>query len=88
MVRIRITRQTEGVLIEVIDNGRGMEADQVAELLSPAGQALRGIGIPNTNRRLIQMYGQGLTIISRPGEGTSVSFVIPEHRRLEKKSGN
>ncbi|MCM3493784.1 ATP-binding protein [Paenibacillus lactis] len=88
MVRVRIKRQTEGVLIEVIDNGRGMEADQVAELLSPAGQALRGIGIPNTNRRLIQMYGQGLTIISRPGEGTSVSFVIPEHRRLEKKSGN
>nr|WP_137060897.1 hypothetical protein [Paenibacillus terrae] len=36
-----------------------------------------GIGISNTNRRLIQLYGQGLSIDSKPGEGTTVSFVIP-----------
>lgn len=77
-VHIRITRQDNSTLIEVKDNGKGMEQDKVTELLSPTLNGKRGIGIANTNRRLIQLYGQGLSIRSKPGEGTTVSFVIPD----------
>ncbi|MEC0226726.1 hybrid sensor histidine kinase/response regulator [Paenibacillus alba] len=79
-VHIRVTRQDNFTLIEVKDNGKGMEQDKVIQLLSPTMKGKSGIGLSNTNRRLIQLYGQGLFIFSKPNEGTTVSFVIPDKR--------
>ncbi|TVX89730.1 ATP-binding protein [Paenibacillus agilis] len=79
-VHIRIIRQNHSTLIEVKDNGKGMEQEKVVSLLNPTMKGKGGIGVTNTNRRLIQMYGQGLFIDSKPGEGTTVSFVIPDQR--------
>lgn len=76
-VHLRVVRQYHSILIEVIDNGIGMSLEMVAHLLNPAMKEKGGIGISNTNRRLIQLYGRGLSIDSKPGEGTTVSFVIP-----------
>ncbi|WP_314588144.1 ATP-binding protein [Paenibacillus terrigena] len=78
-VHIRITRQDISTLIEVKDNGKGMDQEQLAQLLIPTMKEKGGIGISNTHRRLMQLYGQGLTIISKPNEGTTVSFVIPNN---------
>ncbi|WP_244209049.1 ATP-binding response regulator [Paenibacillus ferrarius] len=78
-VHIRITRQDSCTLIEVKDNGKGMEQEKVIQLLSPSMKGKKGIGLSNTNRRLTQLYGQGLSIFSEPNEGTTVSFVIPNH---------
>nr|WP_323958426.1 histidine kinase [Brevibacillus composti] len=64
-------------LIEVRDNGIGMEEKKVHALLDLSVKDRSGIGVPNTNRRLTQMYGKGLSIYSQPGEGTIVSFRIP-----------
>ncbi|MEJ8545288.1 hybrid sensor histidine kinase/response regulator [Brevibacillus borstelensis] len=83
-VQIRIACQDRSALIEVKDDGIGMEQDKVRQLLDPAGKSKAGIGLSNTNRRLTQLYGQGLSVQSKAGEGTSVSFVIPDRgRRLE-----
>lgn len=79
-VHIRITQEDQSILVEVKDNGKGMDQEKASELLSPTLKGRRGIGLANTNRRLIQIYGQGLSIISRPNEGTTVSFSIPKHR--------
>ncbi|GIP36076.1 ATP-binding protein [Paenibacillus sp. J2TS4] len=84
MLQLRITRQGSCMLIEVKDNGKGMGQDKVTQLLSPTMKGKSGIGIANTNRRLIQLYGQGLSIISKPNEGTTVSFVIPDNRNKEE----
>jgi sensor histidine kinase YesM len=78
-VHLRIARQDGFTLIEVEDNGMGMEQKQVMQLLNPIRKANGGIGISNTNLRLIELYGQGLSIISNPGKGTTVSFVIPDN---------
>jgi len=77
IVRLRVVRQHRGILIEVIDNGIGMTSETVVRLLNPAMKERGGIGIANTNRRLIQLYGQGLSITSELGQGTTVSFTIP-----------
>ncbi|RXZ80386.1 response regulator [Paenibacillaceae bacterium] len=77
-VHIRMARQSSFTLIEVRDDGKGMEQAMVDQLLHPTMKGKGGIGIVNTNRRLIQLYGQGLSIISKPNEGTTVSFVIPD----------
>ncbi|WP_256759460.1 ATP-binding protein [Cohnella sp. WQ 127256] len=79
-VHIRITRQDSFTHIEVMDNGKGMEQEKVIQLLSPTLKGKRGIGLSNTNRRLTQLYGQGLSIHSKPNEGTTVSFVIPDNQ--------
>ncbi|MFU1795081.1 hybrid sensor histidine kinase/response regulator [Paenibacillus azoreducens] len=77
-VCIRITRQPGRTLIEVKDDGKGMEHEQVVQLLDPTLKGKTGIGIANTNRRLKQLYGQGLSIVSQPDAGTTVSFTIPD----------
>lgn len=82
-VHIGITRQQNFTLIEVKDNGKGMEQETVTQLLSPTMKGKDGIGLSNTNRRLTQLYGQGLSIFSKPNEGTIVSFVIPDNRNKQ-----
>ncbi|MFB5761337.1 hybrid sensor histidine kinase/response regulator [Paenibacillus medicaginis] len=77
-VHISITHQNDCTLVKVSDNGKGMDQEQVNMLLSAGISEKGGIGISNTNRRLKQLYGQGLSIVSRPGEGTTMSFEIPD----------
>lgn len=77
-VDVRVAHVGHGILIEVKDNGIGMTSEKVAHLLNPVMKEKGGIGISNTNRRLIKLYGQGLSIDSKPGEGTTVSFIIPK----------
>ena len=78
-IRLRISRLHDGnTAIEVEDNGKGMEPEQAAGLLDPDRRGKGGVGLLNTHRRLIQLYGQGLSIISKPNEGTKVSFIVPE----------
>lgn len=78
-VQIRIVREDQGVRIEVKDNGRGMDETTLAALLEPTMKEHQGIGLSNTHRRLMQLYGQGLSIKSQPGQGTTVSFLIPDN---------
>jgi len=76
-LRIRVSREADGVLVEVEDDGVGIEEQEVHRLLGPTRRERAGIGVANTHRRLIQLYGKGLTIVSSLGNGTKVSFVIP-----------
>ncbi len=77
-VRIRTIRMDDCTMIEVKDDGKGMKEEDIQYVLEhPAKKGWGGIGLFNTNRRLEQMYGSGLLIESKEGEGTSVSFVIP-----------
>lgn len=76
-LHIRIMNRSESTLFEVRDNGIGMEETQIRSLLNSKRNPTGGIGVTNTNLRLLQRYGQGLAMISVPGEGTVVSFEIP-----------
>jgi len=79
-IRIRIVRlEPERLtLIEIEDTGKGMEPEKVARLLDRPGADKSGIGLFNTNRRLMKMYGKGLSIVSVPNKGTKVSMEIPD----------
>ncbi|WP_317890145.1 hybrid sensor histidine kinase/response regulator [Paenibacillus sabuli] len=74
---IRIVEREAGIHIAVEDDGKGMDEATVRALLSPAPQGRRGVGVANTHSRLVRLYGQGLTIKSRVGAGTKVSFNLP-----------
>ena len=78
VLTIRILREDGRTRIEIEDDGKGMDAATTRQLLTPPGKRRRGIGVANTHRRLLQLYGKGLTIQSIPGEGTKVTFTIPD----------
>ncbi|WP_040718702.1 ATP-binding response regulator [Paenibacillus daejeonensis] len=80
MLTIRILREQSGVRIEVEDDGQGMDPATARRLLTRSDKRQQGIGVANTHSRLLQLYGNGLTIHSKQDEGTKVSFVIPGER--------
>ena len=77
-VHVRIVRQNDVTLFEVKDDGNGMAEAIVRQNLDLSMKDKGGIGVSNTNRRLTQTYGKGLSIVSKPGEGTTVSIDIPD----------
>jgi two-component system sensor histidine kinase YesM len=86
---IRSEEAEEDILLQVIDNGAGMDEEKIRKLLlpgpgpesEPGREAGRGVGISNVNRRLQLYFGAkyGLSFESVPGEGTTVTIRIPKH---------
>jgi two-component system LytT family sensor kinase len=73
-ITIRSLRQDGHAIIDIIDNGVGVNpahAERVQE---------GGIGLRNVNERLRVIYGANyqLHLDSVPGEGTCARIVIPE----------
>jgi len=90
-VAVDVSRRGSDLVIEITDNGIGMEPDEVAVALEPFGQvengfakshAGTGLGLPLT-RSLIELHGGSLEIESTPGKGTRAAIVLPAERLLE-----
>ncbi|ABQ26966.1 sensor histidine kinase [Geotalea uraniireducens] len=83
-VNIAAHRDNGLVRIEVRDNGVGMSAARLAALFidtdRPSPQEGAGIALKNVNARLSALYGaeHALQIESEPGQGTTVSFTVPQ----------
>lgn len=88
-IRIEASRQSNGdLLLQVIDQGRGIAAEDIAKVLQPFGQAEvsadtardgTGLGLP-LSLALMELHGGTLTINSVPGSGTTVTARIPAER--------
>ncbi|GGD54044.1 sensor histidine kinase [Paenibacillus nasutitermitis] len=78
---ISITGQRQGgdILLEVADNGVGMDAARKKSLLEPPVQGTGGYGAYNVHERIMMAYGPGYGIEyeSEPGLGTRVRLLIP-----------
>lgn len=77
IVVIRVFREGEDVIMEVEDNGKGMEPGH-----SDSFQ-FSGIGMKNVDERIKMHYGEhyGVTIHSKPGVNFIVRIRIPFHAR-------
>ncbi len=65
--------------ITVADDGVGMDEEMLQRILLRQSNDQSGIGLINTDLRLKRHYGRGLQFVSKPGEGTSVSFIVYKH---------
>jgi two-component system cell cycle sensor histidine kinase PleC len=74
-----------GVSIHVRDTGVGMSEEEIEVAMRPFGQVDgsrsrwregTGLGLPIA-RSLVELHGGSLQIVSRPGEGTEVSVLLP-----------
>ena len=80
---IHITKKDELIHFSVIDNGIGIQEENIAEVLEEKPNLLPNhsskIGISNIHQRIKNVYGEkyGLKISSEPGIFTKVEFSIP-----------
>ncbi len=75
-VWISVTINNNTLEVIVHDDGLGISTEKLKSLLD--NNNLTGsIGLKNVNKRLLNEYGQGLSIKSIEGEGTNVTFNIP-----------
>lgn len=75
---IQITEYEDRSEATITDNGVGMDEKTVQGLLCTRSGNRQGVGLLNIDRRLKQIYGNGLLIQSYPEQGTTVSFVVPK----------
>ncbi|WP_217595130.1 sensor histidine kinase [Cohnella sp. GbtcB17] len=93
LIRIACRAENGDLVLEVSDNGVGMEREKVERLLRPElyGEAGEGsgkhtnVGVISVHKRIRILHGEayGLSIASRPGEGTTVTVRLPAVRRYE-----
>lgn len=72
------------LIISISDDGVGMKQSETSTLLQSHDQRKRtGVGLINIHRRLLSLYGAGLSISSKNEEGTTITFEVPQ---LQKAS--
>lgn len=82
-ILVEIFQKDDRLFFVVSDDGVGIPAEKLPEILEPYDPAEKGlsgrIGINNVNRRIKNVYGDafGLSIFSRDGEFTRVTAEIP-----------
>ncbi|WP_340562280.1 sensor histidine kinase [Streptomyces sp. GSL17-111] len=71
------------VVIEVEDDGVGMDPDLARAVLAGGGPPARGVGLANVDQRLRAVYGpeHGLLIETAPDSGTKVIIRVPRFMR-------
>ena len=77
-------------VIEITDNGKGMEEAKCAEILQHDSTERRGlnrIGIYNVNQRIKLYFGEnyGIRIISKMGQFTKVIITMPRITAMGEK---
>ncbi len=75
------------VLIEVEDNGIGMSEQQLGALFTPFDRLGREASVPGGTgiglvicRKLVELMGGEMSVVSREGEGSTFSFRLPRGR--------
>ncbi|MFV0379896.1 MAG: sensor histidine kinase [Anaerorhabdus sp.] len=81
-INIFISVKSENLIIEVIDNGKGIEKDKLSDLFnckSSSMNGLSGLGIKNVNDRIKLLYGDnyGVSVSSVISKGTIVTIKLP-----------
>jgi PAS domain S-box-containing protein len=79
---VRTRRETDGVTISVLDNGKGIASDQMSRVFDRYWQSSRtdrqgaGLGLAIA-KGIVEAHGGRIWIESRAGEGTTASFSLP-----------
>ncbi len=79
-IKTYVSRSGDKVIIKVIDNGVGINYDELEKIKENLGKnSGASIGIYNVQKRISLYFGDdyGLTIDSTPGQGTCVTVNIP-----------
>lgn len=86
-IKVIVTKDEKQLLFQIRDNGIGMDADEIAQVLNKEPENGSKIAVANINKRLKLYYGYDeiLTFESVKGQYTIVDFAIPleDNSKLE-----
>jgi signal transduction histidine kinase len=91
-VTLRAFRSEKGLELQVIDTGIGIASQDFAKALEPFGQVDSslsrkyegtGLGLPIT-RQMVELHGGELKLESAPGQGTTVTVILPPWRLVNR----
>jgi signal transduction histidine kinase len=92
-ILLRTFNTVEGqIILEVTDNGRGIDADHMQKLFEPffttkpVGQGI-GIGL-STCYHIIQAHGGEIAVESTPGQGAVFKVTLPQISDMATALGN
>jgi signal transduction histidine kinase len=83
-------RETEAVIIEVVDDGNGISPEVEKRLFDPffsTKETGTGLGLPIA-ARIVERHGGMLQYQTRPGHGTTFGVVLPRENRDTAGSAN
>ncbi|MBV8168280.1 MAG: response regulator [Alphaproteobacteria bacterium] len=97
-VRLQVMRERAGVTFRISDTGIGIPEEKMAIVLAPFGQVDTrlarqyggiGLGLPLT-KRLVELHDGTMELVSRPGEGTTVTVRLPlaRHATLQRAAAS
>ncbi|HXR48839.1 MAG TPA: ATP-binding protein [Candidatus Limnocylindrales bacterium] len=79
------------VCVEIVDNGRGIEADVLSRIFEPffttKGSSHRGLGLALVYG-IMTNHGGGVAVSSQPGSGTSTRVYLPAEKQLVRESAD
>lgn len=78
-IDVRVIQHEDVLDIVIKDDGIGFDISRMNDQPHKPSGGHRSIGLSNLNARLNLYYGASLTIESAVGQGTCVSFSIPNH---------
>jgi len=79
VVRVRARRDGAEAIIEIIDNGPGIDPDDAARIFDPyytTKSEGTGLGLAIVKKVILE-HGGGITLETRPGEGTTFRISLP-----------
>lgn len=78
-ILIRLYRDGDKTVLEVVDDGRGIPPEKMMELQDSLDHSVGGYGLRNVNIRLRLQYGPqyGISLESEEGFGTKVRIELP-----------
>ena len=79
LIKVEVSRLNENLHFTICDTGKGIDGQKHSKLLK------KGVGLSNTNERLIKLYGKGLELNNNKPSGLCVSFSIPINTALEQQ---
>jgi signal transduction histidine kinase len=87
-VRLELSGDEQHAVIKVIDNGSGMDEKFIAERLfkpfdTTKGNAGMGIGVYEARDYVLKYSGE-ITVLSKPGEGTTFTIRLPRVKQEAK----
>ncbi len=90
-IHVSVTASGDGGrVVEVRDNGPGIPAEKLKEVLAPfftTKEKGSGLGLALT-QRIMEQHDGTIEIISTPGSGTAVRFILPFDDSVEGPSAN
>lgn len=86
LILVSIMVKGGDIVMEVSDNGRGMEEEKAAAIRGGTGG---GLGLRNVQDRLRLYYGDeyGMMVESEPGNGTKIAIRMPLAEREQAEEG-